>query len=158
MLDTPNLKLAYNAVHTDEISGTRLDESVARILRKQQPIGLTTAPHVDENQISQRVGKAKHLCIAQRSTDRMPTLIANQTRTLPARVKQHKVLVVGRSVATPALSNALRAQGAIVTSFNTVADPPGTEAISLWLWPAFSLREGISMNRRAMIDAPCPRG
>ena len=127
LLDTPNLKLAYdavlNAVRTGEISGTRLDESVARILRMKQRMGLTTAPYVDENQISQRVGNPNHLRIAQRITDRTPTLIANQARTLPARLKQRKVLVVGRSIATPALSSALSARGAIVTSLETSLRP-----------------------------------
>lgn len=127
LLDPPDLKLAYNAVlsavRSGEIPGTRLDASVARILRLKRQLGLIAAPYVDEQRVSRIVGRPRHLRVAQRISDATPTLIANRSRLLPARVRQRKVLVVGRSVAAPALASALSGRGAAVTLLETGLRP-----------------------------------
>jgi len=87
LLMPPDIDLAYNpvltAVRPGEISQSRIDRSVYRILRLKLYRGLFDKPYVDQGSLDGVVGTSGHLTRAQEVTDRTVTLVKNDERTLP---------------------------------------------------------------------------
>jgi beta-N-acetylhexosaminidase len=96
--------LQYNAVlkavRGGELSESRIDQSVYRILRLKTKRGLFQHPYVDEGRVAQTVGTPSHLATAQRITDATTTLVKNDARLLPLRKQDRTILVTGWGVAT----------------------------------------------------------
>jgi beta-N-acetylhexosaminidase len=71
------------AVESGRISEVRLDQSVMRILRLKEELGLHESPLVDTGEIPERVGIPEHMERAQEVADRSITLLRNEDDLLP---------------------------------------------------------------------------
>ncbi|MGY5633042.1 glycoside hydrolase family 3 protein [Streptomyces sp. WAC02707] len=106
LLFPPNIDVAYKgvlaAVHSGEITEARLDESVLRILRLKDKVGLLSgSPYVSPREVDRVVGARRHRIAAARIAERTTTLLVNEDAALPLRRRQRKLLVVGASPAFP---------------------------------------------------------
>ncbi|MFD0854430.1 glycoside hydrolase family 3 protein, partial [Actinomadura adrarensis] len=77
------LAAVVDAVKNGELTESRIDESVYRILELKQKRGLFKNPYADESRIDQVLGTPQHLAAAQRATDRTTTLVRNDAGLLP---------------------------------------------------------------------------
>ncbi|QGV80554.1 glycoside hydrolase family 3 protein [Streptomyces ficellus] len=135
LLNPPKLDVAFhavlNAVRGGEISETRVDESILRILRLKVRLGLFRDPYVTHGAVDRTVGTRSHLATADRIAERTTTLLLNEGALLPLRAAERpNLLVVGADVASPSgttgpptatLGAALAALG-----FTTTVLPTGT--------------------------------
>ncbi|MGA5125288.1 glycoside hydrolase family 3 protein [Streptomyces pseudogriseolus] len=106
LLFPPDIDVAYHgvlsAVRTGEVTEERLDESVLRILRVKDKVGLLDgSPFTSPRQVDRVVGARAHRIAADRIAEGTTTLLVNENRTLPLRRGQRKLLVVGASPAFP---------------------------------------------------------
>ncbi|MEU9579286.1 glycoside hydrolase family 3 protein [Streptomyces chilikensis] len=106
LLFPPDIDVAYNgvlaAVLGGEITEDRLDESVLRILRLKDKVGLLSgSPYVSPKEVDRVVGARRHRLAAARIAERTTTLLVNEGGALPLRRGQKKLLVVGTGPAFP---------------------------------------------------------
>ena len=106
LLNPPTLDIAWNAVlkavQDGELTESRLDESVLRILRLKSRLGLLDRPYVNAKDVGRVVGTAKHLAAADRVAERTTTLLVNEGGLLPLSRRTHgTVLVVGADPDSP---------------------------------------------------------
>ncbi|MFD8721314.1 glycoside hydrolase family 3 protein [Streptomyces sp. NPDC059629] len=106
LLDPPAPDVAWNAVlkavQGGELTESRLDESILRILRLKSRLGLLDRPYVHAKDVGRVVGTAQHLAAADRIAERTTTLLVNEGGLLPLSRRIHgKVLVVGADPASP---------------------------------------------------------
>ncbi|MFD7768388.1 glycoside hydrolase family 3 protein [Streptomyces sp. NPDC059787] len=106
LLFPPDIDVAYNgvlaAVRSGEITEERLDESVLRILRVKDKVGLLSgSPYVSPKVVDRVVGARSHRRAADRIAERTTTLLVNEDEALPLRRRQRRLLVVGASPAFP---------------------------------------------------------
>jgi len=73
------------AVRRDEISESRIDESVRKILEMKASVGLDKSRFVDLEQVSKLVGKPQDMEFAQHISDEATTLVRNSGQLLPLR-------------------------------------------------------------------------
>ena len=73
----------FQAVRSGEISESRLNESVLKILRAKALVGLAKNRFVDVQAIPQRVGIAQNAAIGQRISDDSVTLVRDNSKLLP---------------------------------------------------------------------------
>jgi beta-N-acetylhexosaminidase len=82
-----NLDGAYNGVldaaKRGEISGSRIDQSVLKILRAKAALGLHTNRFVDLNAINDLVALPENLAIAQQIADDAVTVVRDSQKLLP---------------------------------------------------------------------------
>ncbi|MEN8650315.1 glycoside hydrolase family 3 N-terminal domain-containing protein [Streptomyces sp. 21So2-11] len=137
LLNPPNLPVAWNAVlkavRDGEVSMARVDESLLRILRLKEKLGLLRDPYVSHRGVDRTVGTRSHLATADRIAEETTTLLANKARLLPLNRRQHrKILVVGADPASPSgttgppttvLADALTELGFTVTRLPTGTAP-----------------------------------
>lgn len=110
LLNPPSLDVAWNAVlkavQGGELTEARLDESILRVLRLKERLGLFEDAYVSRAGVDRTVGSAAHLSAADRIAERTTTLLVNSAGLLPLSRRTHgKVLVVG---ADPASLRVLR--------------------------------------------------
>ncbi|HEY3716930.1 MAG TPA: glycoside hydrolase family 3 protein [Jatrophihabitantaceae bacterium] len=105
LLMPTSLPAAYDAVlaavHSGRISQARIDQSVTRLLKLKQKLGLLDNAQVDVSKVPTSVGTAQqNAAAAQTATDSI-TLVRNQAHTLPlaSGTGQH-VLVAGWGAGT----------------------------------------------------------
>jgi len=111
------------AVRSGRISEDRIDRSVRRVLTLKWNRGIVAHPTADPAALAGVVGTAEHLAVAQGITDRTTTLVTNDG-TLPIAPADKKILVVGYDAATTgALSTALTARRAQVTTIVSTGSP-----------------------------------
>ncbi|MEV5954392.1 glycoside hydrolase family 3 protein [Streptomyces sp. NPDC051987] len=136
LLDPPTLDIAFHAVlkalQDGELTESRLDESLLRILRLKSRLGLLDRPYVNAKDVGRVVGTARHLAAADRIAERTTTLLVNEGGLLPLSRRTHgTVLVVGPDPDSPSgttgpptgvLAAALTGLG-----FTATALPTGTE-------------------------------
>ena len=72
-----------NAVRSGEISQSRVDQSVLRILRAKASVGLNRARLVDINAVNQIVAKPESLQMARKIADGSVTLVRDNKQVLP---------------------------------------------------------------------------
>ncbi|MFJ9507730.1 glycoside hydrolase family 3 protein [Streptomyces anulatus] len=106
LLNPPNLSVAWNAVleavRGGEISETRVDESILRILRLKSRLGLFRDPFVSRRGVERTVGSRAHRAAADRIAERTTTLLADPGSLLPLSRRSHRnLLVVGADPASP---------------------------------------------------------
>ncbi|MFF0447461.1 glycoside hydrolase family 3 protein [Streptomyces sp. NPDC004609] len=106
LLFPQNLAVAWNAVRdavrNGELTEARLDESILRLLRIKQKVGLLKDPLIDVGRIDRVVGNRRHLALAEEITEKTTTLLVNRNNTLPLhRRRQKNVLVVGANPPRP---------------------------------------------------------
>jgi beta-N-acetylhexosaminidase len=87
LLIPANLDAAYNgvlsAVRSGEISESRIDQSVLKILRAKASVGLNKASLVDINAVNQVISKPENLEVAQEIADSAVTLVRDNKQVLP---------------------------------------------------------------------------
>lgn len=71
------------AVEEGRLSEERLDESVLRLLRAKEGLGLDKDREVPIEEVSRRVGIPEHQAVAQEIADRSMTLLKNERNLLP---------------------------------------------------------------------------
>jgi len=128
LLMPPDLDLAYNSVldsvRTGELTESRIDTSVKRILRLKWDLGLVQNPFVDANHAKQVTRSPEHLAQAQELTNRTPTLVKNDADLLPLAQTGQRVLVTGWGVAsTKIVADRMAARGAGTTVYETGVSP-----------------------------------
>ncbi|GGJ17050.1 glycoside hydrolase family 3 protein [Streptomyces brasiliensis] len=106
LLNPPDLNTAWNAVldavRGGELTEARLDESILRVLRLKDKLGLFDDPYISDSHIDHVVGTAVHLAAADKIAERTTTLLVNEGGLLPLSRRIHKkVLVVGADPASP---------------------------------------------------------
>ncbi len=106
LLNPPNLAVAWNAVlaavRGGELTESRLDESILRILRLKARRGLFDRPYTTHRAVDRTVGVRSHLAAADRIADATTTLLVNEGGLLPLSRREHRrVLVVGVDPASP---------------------------------------------------------
>lgn len=87
LLIPPDLDAAYRAVlaaaRSGEISESRLDESVLKILKTKASLGLNKARLVDISQLDRTVGTPEHIADGQQMADDAITLVRQNGAVLP---------------------------------------------------------------------------
>jgi beta-N-acetylhexosaminidase len=87
LLMPPNLPEAHaavlDAVRSGELTESRIDTSVRRILELKYDRGVVKRPFVDVSRVDGRVGTERNLRDAQRISDRTTTLVKNDDGLLP---------------------------------------------------------------------------
>ncbi|MFD8813078.1 glycoside hydrolase family 3 protein [Streptomyces sp. NPDC059627] len=106
LLDPPTPDVAWHAVlkavRDGELTESRLDESILRILRLKSRLGLLDRPYVHTKDVDRVVGTARHLAAADRIAERTTTLLVNEGGLLPLSRHTHgTVLVVGADPDSP---------------------------------------------------------
>jgi beta-N-acetylhexosaminidase len=87
-----------NAVKSGELSESRIDASVYRILRLKLKHGLFQHPYADESKVADVVGIPSHQAAEQRITEKTTTLVKNGVLPLPK--DGRKIFVTGYGVVT----------------------------------------------------------
>ncbi|MFF5155632.1 glycoside hydrolase family 3 protein [Streptomyces sp. NPDC000348] len=137
LLNPPSLDVAWNAVlnavRDGELTESRLDESVLRVLRLKAKLGLFEDPYVSHAGVDRTVGTRAHLAAADRIAERTTTLLVNEGGLLPlSRRSRPKLLVVGADPASPSgttgpptgvLADALTGLGFTATALSTGTAP-----------------------------------
>ncbi|SEQ35653.1 beta-N-acetylhexosaminidase [Streptomyces sp. yr375] len=137
LLNPPKLDVAFNAVLTavrnGELTEARLDESVLRILRLKERLGLFDEPYVSPADVGRTVGARAHLAAADEIAERTTTLLLNEGPVLPLSPRTHpRLLILGADPASPTgttgppttvLAAALTALGFEATALSTGTDP-----------------------------------
>lgn len=135
MLMPPEFDLAYRsvleAVRSGEISERRIEQSVYRILRLKERLGLFKQPFVKEHKVDRVVGNRRHLSTAEEVTERTVTLVENDADVLPLEAGTlDEALVTGWGVTTTAtLASEARSRGLAAEVVETGA-APSDEAIA----------------------------
>ncbi len=81
-------------VNTGEVSGSRVDEAVRRILSVKFQMGLFEKPFADRSLLAS-VGSPEHRAIARRAVRESLVLLKNEGRVLPIGPKVKRILVTG---------------------------------------------------------------
>ncbi|MGW0879414.1 glycoside hydrolase family 3 protein [Streptomyces sp. NPDC002671] len=137
LLNPPSIDVAWHAVlkavQSGELTETRLDESILRILRLKTRLGLLEQPYVSQAGVDCTVGTEEHLETADRIAERTTTLLVNEGGILPLdRRTQPRILVVGADPASPSgttgpptgvLAAALTELGFTATALSTGTAP-----------------------------------
>ncbi|MGB9375964.1 MAG: glycoside hydrolase family 3 protein [Mycobacteriales bacterium] len=127
LLMPPNFDLAFSsvlaAVRNGEISESRIDQSVFRVLRLKYERGLFKQPYVNEAAVPTVVGTPAHYAAAQQITDKTVTLVKNDGQALPLTpASTGSMLVTGAGV-TAALAGKIAARGVSADAFETGLSP-----------------------------------
>ncbi|MFF9200739.1 glycoside hydrolase family 3 protein [Streptomyces sp. NPDC014986] len=137
LLNPPSLDVAWNAVlnavRDGELTESRLEESVLRVLRLKAKLGLFRDPYVGHDGVDRTVGVRAHLAAADRIAGRTTTLLVNEGGLLPlSRRRTPRLLVVGADPASPSgttgpptgvLADALTGLGFTATALSTGTAP-----------------------------------
>jgi beta-N-acetylhexosaminidase len=107
------VRTVLDAVRAGTISEARIDQSVRRILRMKERLGLFDDPYTTSARVSSTVGSAANLQAMADAARRSITLLRNGSGTLPLHPGTgQQVLVTGWGVSTTQnLTNALTARG-----------------------------------------------
>ncbi|MBM9621491.1 glycoside hydrolase family 3 protein [Streptomyces zhihengii] len=106
LLNPPDLAVAWNAVlaavRGGELSVARIEESILRILRLKERLGLLRDPFVSARGVDRTVGTRSHLAAADRIAEGTTTVLTNPDGLLPlSRRSRPNLLVVGADPASP---------------------------------------------------------
>ncbi|MDQ4085671.1 MAG: glycoside hydrolase family 3 protein [Actinomycetota bacterium] len=129
LLMPPDLDLAYNAVlqavRSGELTESRIDRSVYRVLRLKWDLGLVQDPYVDVEQVPGRVGTDEHYTAAQELTDRTTTLVRNQGGVLPLNpdARQSAFVTGWGANTTETIAEKMRQRGADTAVLATGTNP-----------------------------------
>jgi beta-N-acetylhexosaminidase len=99
VLYPPNVEKAFNAikraVETNEISVSRIDQSVRRVLTAKARLGLDKNRLVDINRLDRVLGNAEHQRAARQIIENGITLVRDKRKVLPLKlVPEQKVLFI----------------------------------------------------------------
>lgn len=138
------------AVRSGRISRQRLDQSVGRILRLKQRLGLFDGKLPDASEAERQVGAPAHLAVARRVAESSITLLRNQGRVLPlARRSGSRVLVTGSGDDATALLSRLLAQRGLSARALATGSEPGAGTIAGAVAAARSSDAVVVLTRNA---------
>jgi beta-N-acetylhexosaminidase len=80
-----------DAVRSGEISSSRLDESVLKVLQTKASLGLHKARLVNMDDVSKEVGKPQNLAIGQQIADEAVTLVRENSKLLPIKTVSRQI-------------------------------------------------------------------
>ncbi|WP_241845036.1 glycoside hydrolase family 3 protein [Streptomyces silvensis] len=139
LLHPPQPELAWNAVlqavREGELTEARIDESVRRILRLKEKLGLFAPEqaYTDAAAVAATVGSDAHRAAADRIAERTTTLLRDESGLLPLSPDTHgRVLVLGADPVSPSgttgpptavLAAALTELGFAATALSTGTEP-----------------------------------
>jgi beta-N-acetylhexosaminidase len=140
LLNPPSIDIAWNAVvkavRDGELTESRLDASILRVLRLKAKLRLFDEPYVSQAGVTRTVGVPEHLAAADRVAERTTTLVVNEGALLPLSRRTYPgVLVVGADPASPSgttgpptgvLAAALTELGFTATALSTGTAPSAT--------------------------------
>ncbi|MGW2488670.1 glycoside hydrolase family 3 protein [Streptomyces sp. NPDC001606] len=135
LLNPPSLDVAWHAVlaavRGGELTESRLDESILRILRLKARLGLLDRPYTTRAEVDRTVGIASHRAAADRIAERTTTLLVNEDGMLPFTPRTaRRILVVGADPASPSGTTgpptAVLAAALTGLGFTATAHPTGT--------------------------------
>lgn len=89
-----------NAVNNNSISEERINESVEKILKAKQWLGLFDNKFIDESKVSSSVNTDESNKLAQQIADESITLVKDENNVLPLKSKNQKTLVLNLSDGT----------------------------------------------------------
>ncbi|MFI5975013.1 glycoside hydrolase family 3 protein [Streptomyces sp. NPDC051452] len=106
LLNPPSVDVAWHAVLTavqeGELTESRLDESILRILRLKARLGLFGHAYAEPARVERVVGTRAHRAAADKMAERTTTLLVNEDDLLPlGRRAERRILVVGADPASP---------------------------------------------------------
>ncbi|MDQ4008419.1 MAG: glycoside hydrolase family 3 protein [Actinomycetota bacterium] len=132
LLMPPDLELAYgavlDAVRSGELTRSRIDTSVRRVLRLKWDLGLADDPYVDVSEVPAKVGTPEHKAAAQDLTDRSTTLVKNDGVLPLSADSGQSVLVTGWGASTTAtIAEKMERRRATVDVLETGTNPSGPE-------------------------------
>jgi beta-N-acetylhexosaminidase len=111
-----------NAVRSGELTESRIDQSVYRILRLKLKHDLFKHPYVDESKVAKVVGTPAHLATEQKIADKTTTLVKNAL--LPLAKDGRKIFVTGYGVTTTqTLANDIQKRGSATSVLQTGTSP-----------------------------------
>jgi beta-N-acetylhexosaminidase len=151
------------AVHTGEISDVRLDESVLKILRAKESLGLEKNRFVDVDAIPRLVGAPESLAIGQHISDESVTLVRDNSKLLPLtkwateNVVLHQLTeALGRNLLVIVLCDNVRTEDGRVLGREIRARRP--DAAVVYVDPAVALKESDDVMKaveraRAVVTA-----
>src|SRR5882757_513725 len=129
LLMPTSLPAAYDAVlaavHSGRISAARIDQSITRLLKLKQKLGLLDNAQVDVSKVPTSVGTAQqNAAAAQTATDSI-TLVRNQAHTLPltAGTGQHVLVTGWGSGTTSTLASSIATHGVTTQRLYTGSAP-----------------------------------
>ncbi|MFB7176989.1 glycoside hydrolase family 3 protein [Streptomyces sp. NPDC056257] len=138
LLNPPSLPRAHQAViravRAGELDEARIDQSVLRVLRLKQSLGLLdTVRGLGAGggaAVGAVVGNPAHLTVADRIAERAPTVLTNRTGLLPLSPAGHpRLLVTGADPAAPtgaaAAPTTVLAEALVRLGFTAAAAPTG---------------------------------
>ncbi len=80
-------ELIVQLVNEGELTETRIDESVRRLVRQKFQLGLFDNPYIDVAKVTEKVGRAEYVAAGFSSQRRAMTLLKNEKKILPLRGK-----------------------------------------------------------------------
>lgn len=88
-------ELVVELVKAGRLDEARIDESLRRLLRQKFQLGLFDNPFVDENKVSEVVGREDYRALGDESQRKAMTLLKNKEGVLPLKANTQKVYVEG---------------------------------------------------------------
>ncbi|MFN3136245.1 MAG: glycoside hydrolase family 3 N-terminal domain-containing protein [Allomuricauda sp.] len=88
-------ELVVELVQNGKLEEARIDESLRRLLRQKFQLGLFDNPFVDENKVSEVVGREDYRAIGNASQQKAMTLLKNTDNFLPLAANKSKVYIEG---------------------------------------------------------------
>src|SRR5882762_8902287 len=129
LLMPTSLPAAYDAVlaavHSGRISEARIDQSVTRLLKLKQKLGLLDNAQVDVSKVPTSVGTAQQNAAAAKTATDSITLVRNQAHTLPltAGTGQHVLVTGWGSGTTSTLASSIATHGVTTQRLYTGSAP-----------------------------------
>ena len=89
------ISILQDLVSTNEVSNSRIDDAVGRILKQKFLLNLFAEPLTD-NTLSSSVGSAEHRVVAKQAVRESLVLLSSKNNVLPLQKNGQKILVAGR--------------------------------------------------------------
>ncbi|MER5770014.1 glycoside hydrolase family 3 protein [Streptomyces sp. NPDC001985] len=128
LLYPEDLALAWNAVvnavRGGELTEERIEESVLRILRLKEKLGLLDDPYVTHRGVDRTVGVRRHLGAAAEIAERTTTVLVNEGGVLPLNRRREKRLLVVGADPNPPVASHVRPLAALQRSFTELGFTP----------------------------------
>ncbi|APU12365.1 MULTISPECIES: glycoside hydrolase family 3 protein [Actinoalloteichus] len=115
------------AVESGELTESRIEESVRRVLAMKWQRGVISDPLVDVDRVAEFVGNADHLAAAQQITDHTTIAMRNDAGLLPADAPASALVTGPDTTALAALADSLSQRGVQVRQHLTSASPTAAE-------------------------------
>ncbi|WP_218970907.1 glycoside hydrolase family 3 protein [Peribacillus kribbensis] len=90
------ISVTKELVATGEVSQSRINDAVTRILRVKFENGLFEHPYADRNLVSKGIGQAEHRAVAREAVRKSQVLLKNDNHILPLKKNNTNIFVAGK--------------------------------------------------------------